>query len=173
MNTSTAVPPEVINLIDIPQYCVVSDIEVNTVSIRTMCAAVQNSNPVYWDRDVALEKMGAQLAPASMLATWGRPELWAPSRDEELRALQLHFDLKELLNLPFSIVASFETVFYAPAVVGDLLRTQQVLKSIGETKKTRLGSGRFWTIEMEYFDSTDQLVGVDIFNFFAYGNQEY
>jgi hypothetical protein len=77
------------------------------------------------------------------------------------------------LNLPFSIVASFETVFYAPAVVGDLLRTQQVLKSIGETKKTRLGSGRFWTIEMEYFDSTDQLVGVDIFNFFAYGNQEY
>ena len=64
MNTSTAVPPEVINLIDIPQYCVISDIEVNTASIRTMCAAVQNSNPVYWDRDVALEKMGAQLAPA-------------------------------------------------------------------------------------------------------------
>jgi len=168
MQTDNALPAEVAELVDRPQYCTDADIAVNESNIRAMCAVVQNANPVYWSREAAESIVGSEIAPPSLLAAWGRPELWQPGRTKSLRALQLHFDLKDMFAYPASLVASFETVFYTPAVVGDRLQTRQVLKTVSDVATTHLGTGRYWTIEMQYRNQAQQLVGIDIYNFFSY-----
>ncbi len=168
----SALPSEVARLIDQPQYCTDADIAVDKTLIRAMCAVVQNSNPVFWSSEVAESIVGKQVAPSSLLAAWGRPELWEPERRHSIRALQLHFDLKDLFGYPASLVASFETVFYAPAVIGEVLNTRQVLKTVSDVASTHLGIGRYWTIEMQYRNPSAQLVGIDIYNFFAYSKEQ-
>ena len=155
-------PQAVQALIGVVRYEQEADNEVSLANIRAMCAAVENSNLQYWC------SQEAQQAPATMLSTWGRPELWSPGEGTPVKALQLHFDLKTLFDFPTAIVGSFESVFHSPVKVGDRLRTRQILQSVSEEKDTRLGRGRFWVIEMQYYNQRDELLGVDSFNCFGY-----
>jgi len=164
----TNLPESVQALIDQIQYDEVADNNVSRANIRALCATVKNSNPVYWDPAAAQQLTGGELAPAAMLSTWTRPERWSPDRQGEYKSLQLHHDLKALLAFPHAIVSSFESVFFTPVMEGDQLRSCQVLRSITEEKTTRLGHGRFWLIEVQYFNQHDELVGEEHFNCFAY-----
>ena len=51
---------------------------------------------------------------------------------------------------------------------GDVLRTRQVLRSVTEPKTTKLGTGRFWVIDVEYLNQHDALVGVETYTGFDY-----
>lgn len=133
-----------------------------------MCAAVENTNPTYWDEAAATETLGALYCPATMLPAWGRPELWAPGDGAPLKALQAHFDLKDMLGYSASIAVSYETTFYLPVKMGDRLKTQQVLQSISGLKGTRLGRGRFWVIDMQFLNDRSELVGVERYEFFGF-----
>jgi len=55
-----------------------------------------------------------------------------------------------------------------PAMLGDKVRSRQILQSVSVEKKTRLGTGRFWVIEMQYYNQRDEPLGVDSFNCFGY-----
>ena len=165
-------PESVQALIGVPSYHCSADSEVSRANIRALCAAVRNGNEVYWEPGQAVELAGAEVAPATMLSTWGRPEQWSPGAGEVAKPLQLHYDLKELFDFPTAIVGSFESVFHAPVAVGDRLQTCQVLKSVSEEKETRLGRGRFWVIEMQYHKQDGELAGVDTFNCFGYQRGE-
>lgn len=161
-------PSAVLSLIGQPRYEVIADNVVNADNIRAMCAAVENTNSAYWSQESAVELHGAVFAPASMLSTWARHELWSPGGGDSVKPLQLHFDLKELFGFPTAIVSSFESVFYTPAMLGDKVRSWQILQSVSVEKKTRLGTGRFWVIEMQYYNQCDEPLGVDSFNCFGY-----
>lgn len=163
-----ALDEAVARLIGKPQYVTDVGIAANPLSIRAMCAAVENDSPVHWNEEEAAALLGAPYAPATMLAAWGRPELWEPGQGEPLRALQAHFDLKDMLGYPASVAVSNSLIFYAPVKIGDRLRTQQVVRNIGDIKETKLGRGRFWTIEMQYLDEADNLVGVERYAFFGF-----
>ncbi len=154
-----SLPESVSALLGQPQYCLQADAAVSDANVRAMCAVVENSNPRYWP---------AQQAPSSMLSTWSRPELWSPDDGEQLKALQLHYDLKQLLDFPTAIVSSFESVFHAPVLIGDLIQSRQVLQSVSDEKNTRLGRGRFWEIEVQYHNQRDELVGVETFSCLGY-----
>ena len=39
---------------------------------------------------------------------------------------------------------------------------------MGEEKTTRLGTGRFWVIDVEYRNQRDELVGVESYTGFGY-----
>ena len=52
-------------------------------------------------------------------------------------------------------------VFHEPVRPGDMLRTRQILRSVSEPKTTKLGTGRFWVIDVEYLNQRDELVGVE------------
>ena len=145
-----------------------ADCEVNTVNVHGMLAAVENASSLFWQREEALALVGKEIAPCSMLSTWGRPERWSPAAGSEIKPLQLHYDLKTLFGFPTAIVSSFESVFHTPAVIGDSVSTQQVLKSVSEPKTTKLGTGRFWLIEMQYRNQHGDLLGIDSFNCFGY-----
>ncbi len=161
-------PASVQSLIDRPRYEEVADLDVSRANIRALCATVKNSNPVYWDSRAAQQLAGGELAPASMLSTWTRPERWSPDRQGEFKSLQLHYDLKALLAFPYAIVSSFESVFHTAVMVADRLRSSQILRSISEEKTTRIGAGRFWLIEVQYINQRDELVGEELFNCFGY-----
>jgi acyl dehydratase len=136
--------------------------------ILTSCASVENGNPLYWDLEVAQSITGGPIAPPTMLSTWLRPHHWAPGRGEPRLPLEVHFRLKKVLDLPEAIIAANEMSFGEPVRPGDELRSRQTLRSISEPKTNRLGAGRFWVIDVEYYNQRDEWVGTDSYDCFGY-----
>jgi acyl dehydratase len=86
-----------------------------------------------------------------MLSVWFRPHHWAPGRPARAPSpLQIHFDLKEGLGLPEAVMSDNTIVFHDPGPPGDRLATRQILRSVSDEKTTKLGTGRFWVIDVEY-----------------------
>jgi acyl dehydratase len=145
-----------------------SEFDIERGYILTSCSSVENGNPLYWDPDVAEEITGGTVAPPTMMSVWLRPHHWAPGRTEERLPLELHFRLKKELGLPEAIIAANELSFGEPVRPGDRLRARQTLRSISEPRTNRLGTGRFWVIDVEYFNQRDEWVGTDSYNCFGY-----
>ncbi len=155
-------------LVGVEQYPTVGEFPVERGYIWTSCASVENGNPLFWDDDVARELAGGPIAPSTMLSVWFRPHHWAPGRAEPALPLQVHFDLKELFGLPEAVMTDNTITFYEPVRPGDVLRTHQVLRSVSSEKTTKLGTGRFWVIEVVYRNQADDLVGTESYTGFGY-----
>jgi len=149
-------------------YPVDGPVPIERGAVQNLCAAVENGNPVYWDDAAAAAVTGGPVAPGTMLSAWFRPPHWAPGATEAQVPLQLHFDLKDRFGLPESVVAANTLLLHEPVRPGDRLRTTQVLRSVSAPKRTRLGQGRFWEIEVRYRNQRGELVGVDDYTMFAY-----
>lgn len=130
--------------------------------------AVENANPLFWDPDLCREVTGALVTPPTMLSVWMRPLMFRPGRTEFVRPLELHFRLKDAFELPRGIVASNEIVFGDPVRLGDRVRTVQSVTSISPVRTIRLGTGRFWTIDVTCTNQDDAEVGVESYDFFCY-----
>ena len=129
---------------------------------------MENGNPLFWDRDVADAITRGPIAPPTMLSVWLRPHCWVPGRAEQRLPLELHFTLKKRLDLPEAIIAGNEISFGEPVRPGDMLRARQTLRSISEPRTNKLGTGRFWVIDVEYVNQHDEWVGTDSYNCFGY-----
>jgi acyl dehydratase len=164
----TALPADVAELIGQVQYEETGDFPVERGYIWTSCSSVENGNPLFWDDAVADELSGGPIAPPSMLSTWFRPHHWAPGRTKQALPLQVHFDLKERLDLPEAVMSDNSLTFYEPVRPGDVLSTRQVLRSVSDEKTTKLGTGRFWEIDVEYRNQNGDLVGVESWTGFGY-----
>ena len=166
--TMTEIPQSVTDLIGKVQYEETGEFPVERGYIWTTCASVENGNPLFWDDDVANEVTGGVIAPPTMLSVWFRPHSWAPGRTEQALPLQVHFDMKAEFDLPEAVMTDNTIVFYEPVRPGDVLHTRQILKSVSEPKTTKLGTGRFWVIDVEYLNQRDELVGVESYTGFGY-----
>ncbi len=62
-------------------------------------------------------------------------------------------------------------VFYDPVRPGDVLSTRQILRSVSDEKTTKLGTGRFWVIDVEYTNQNGATVGVESYTGFGYRRQ--
>lgn len=161
-------PEEVRSWIGQRRYEEEGEFDVERGYVFTSCASVENANPLFWDEQVARELTGGWIAPPSMLSVWFRPHHWAPGRAAARQPLQVHFDLKERLELPEAVMTGNEIVFGEPVRPGDRLRTWQVLRSVSEPKTTRLGRGRFWVIDVEYVNQRGEDVGHESYTGFGY-----
>ena len=161
-------PPEVEKLIDAVQYEEAGEFPVERGYIYTSCSSVENGNPLFWDDAVARDLTGGPVAPPTMISVWFRPHQWSPGRTEPGVPLKSHFDLKEIFDLPEAVMTDNTIVFHEPVRPGDRLRTRQILRSVSEPKTTKLGTGRFWVIEVEYLNEKDELVGVESYTGFGY-----
>ena len=167
--TSTAdAVAEVQALVGVAQYEETGDFPVERGYIWTTCASVENGNPLYWEDEIAEAITGGPIAPPTMLSVWFRPHHWAPGRSAPHLPLQIHFDLKERLGLPEAVMSDNTIVFHEPVRPGDLLTTRQVLRSVSDEKTTKLGTGRFWVIDVEYTNQNGALVGVESYTGFGY-----
>jgi uncharacterized protein len=162
------IPDDVAAMIGKVQYETVGEFPVEQGYIWTSCASVENGNPLFWDPEVAADITDGPIAPPTMLSVWFRPHHWAPGRQEEALPLQVHFDLKARFELPEAIMSDNTIVFHEPVRPGDVLRTHQILRSVSEPKTTKLGTGRFWIIDVEYHNQRGELVGVESYTGFGY-----
>lgn len=162
------VPAEVESWIGQKRHEEVAEIDVERGYIFTACASVENGNPLYWDEKTAQEITGGFTAPGTMISVWCRPHFWAPWRSEEGLALRTHFDLKEALDLPEAIMSDDELIFYEPVRPGDRVQSWQILRSLSDPKTTRVGRGRFWTIEVHYVNQRDELLVLEKITGFGY-----
>ena len=168
MSQATDLPDEVAGWIDAVRYEESGDFPVERGYIWTACASVENGNPLFWDDKAAAEITDGPIAPPSMLSTWFRPHHWAPDVEEQRLPLQVHFDLKERLDLPEAVMSDNTMTFHEPVRPGDVLTTRQRLRSVSPEKTTKLGTGRFWVIDVEYHNQRGELVGVESWTGFGY-----
>jgi uncharacterized protein len=161
-------PPEVAALVGEYQYETQGEFPAEQGYIWTSCSSVENGNPLFWDPDVAAELTDGPIAPPTMLSVWFRPHHWAPGRTEQALPLQVHFDLKATFDLPEAIMSDNTIIFHEPVRPGDVLTTRQVLQSVSGPKTTKLGTGRFWVIDVEYLNQRGELVGVESYTGFGY-----
>ncbi len=166
--TISTVPAIVLERIGTVQYETAGEFPVEQGYIWTSCSSVENGNPLFWDDAVAQELTNGPIAPPTTLSVWFRPHHWAPGRTEQALPLQVHFDLKAIFELPEAVMTDNTIIFYEPVRPGDRLHTHQVLRSVSEPKTTKLGTGRFWIIDVEYFNQDDVLVGVESYTGFGY-----
>jgi len=165
---SSELPAEVRSWIGQVRYEEETSFEIERGYIFTTCASVENGNPLFWDDEVARELTGGPIAPPSMLSVWFRPHHWTPAGREQRMPYQIHFDLKEALGLPEAVMTHNEIAFGAPVRPGDRLRARQSLASVSELKRTKLGSGRFWVLEVEYRNQRGELVAQESITGFGY-----
>jgi len=164
------IPDEVTDLIGVPQYEEEGGFPVEHGYIWTTCASVENGNPLFWDEAVAAELTDGPIAPPTMMSVWFRPHHWSPGLTEPAVPLQAHFDLKDKLNLPEAIISDNTNTFYDPVRIGDRIKSRQILRSVSEPKTTKLGTGRFWVLDVEYLNQDEVLVGVESYTAFGYVN---
>ncbi len=157
-----------LEMVGVEQYPEISEFPVERGYIWTSCASVENGNPLYWDDEVAEALTGGPIAPPTMVSVWFRPHSWAPGRTEVALPLQVHFDLKALFGLPEAVMSDNSIEFHTPVRLGDVLRTHQVLRSISDDKTTKLGTGRFWVIDVVYVNQDGDLVAVESYTGFGY-----
>jgi acyl dehydratase len=161
-------PAEVAGWIGQKRHVEESEFEVERGYVLTGCSSVENGNPLYWDEKVAREVTGGWIAPPTMISVWCRPHLFSPQREGEGLALRTHFDLKEKLGLPEAIMSDDELAFYEPVRPGDRVRSYQILRAVSEIKTTKLGPGRFWTIEVVYENQKGELLVMEKITGFGY-----
>jgi hypothetical protein len=164
----TSLPADVEALIGTVQYEQEGEFPVERGYIWTTCSSVENGNRLFWDDDVAAEITDGPVAPSTMLSVWFRPHHWVPGRTSSGLPLQVHFDLKDRFELPEAVMTDNTLVFHEPVRPGDQLSTRQILRSVSEEKTTKLGTGRFWVIDVVYRNHHDDLVGVESYTGFGY-----
>lgn len=165
-------PVEVTEMIGRPCYPATADFAAESGYGWNTLAATENPNPLYWDRATADELAGGPLLPLSTLSLWMRPHRWSPGAEGEQVAMQVHFDLKERLDLPEAIMSDNALAFHEPVRPGDVISHRQVLRSVSGVKTTGLGTGRFWVIDVEYHNQRGELVGVESYTGFGYRRPE-
>ena len=161
-------PDDVSALIGVAQYRVTADFDVERAYTYNTCAATQNANPLYWDDDVAGDVCAGPIVPPSTLSLWMRPHYWQPGAEGEQVALQVHFDLKATFELPEAVMTENTLILHDPVRPGDRISHHQVLRSVSGPKTTKLGTGRFWVIDIEYHNQHGDLVGIESYTGFGY-----
>ena len=161
-------PDDVHAMIGEPLYPRTADFAVERAYTFNTCAATENGNPLYWDDAVADEVTDGPIAAPTTLSLWMRPHYWQAGASGEQVALQVHFDLKEKFGLPEAVMTDNTLVLYDPVRPGDTISHHQVLKSVSGPKTTKLGSGRFWVIDIEYHNQLGELVGIESYTGFGY-----
>ena len=155
-------------LIGVEQYEEEGEFPVERGYVWTTCSSVENGNPIFWDDEVAEAVTGGPIAPPTMVSVWFRPHHWAPGRDTggtaPAGALRPEGgpgptrggDERQHHRLPRA----------GPA--RDRLVTRQILRSVSDEKTTKLGTGRFWVIDVEYRNQGGELVAVESYTGFGY-----
>ena len=150
----------------------VSQVECCEYLIRHWCETIEDGNPLYLDEAYARSRgfRGLVAQPGMLICTLTLPYRWPWPEGYRSQRL-IHFQLKELLELPVGILANYEKWFHEPVQVGDRISSTVRLASISPWKRTRLGEGYFTTIETNYYNQHDVVVANALTTLFSYGGE--
>tara|TARA_B100000287_G_scaffold84740_1_gene77382 strand:+ start:287 stop:790 length:504 start_codon:yes stop_codon:yes gene_type:complete len=160
-------PEEVNKLIGKNSFTDQSPIMIQKGLWQNFCSSIEDGNKIYWDEMVAECHTEDLIAHPAMLPSWVHDFEWHPQR-KKVQPMELHFHLKNILNLPLGIVTEVDIEYYLPIKDGDAISANQTLLSVSELVKTKLGEGRYWVIEVKYFNQFEILVGKQNIHFLGY-----
>lgn len=160
-------PEEVNKLIGKNSFTDQSPIMIQKGLWQNFCSSIEDGNKIYWDERVAECHTEDLIAHPAMLPSWVHDFEWHPQR-KKVQPIELHFHLKNILNLPLGIVTEVDIEYYLPIKDGDAISANQTLLSVSELVKTKLGEGRYWVIEVKYFNQLEILVGKQNIHFLGY-----
>ena len=160
-------PEEVNKLIGKNSFTDQSPIMIQKGLWQNFCSSIEDGNKIYWDERVAECHTEDLIAHPAMLPSWVHDFEWHPQR-KKVQPMELHFHLKNILNLPLGIVTEVDIEYYLPIKDGDAISANQSLLSVSELVKTKLGEGRYWVIEVKYFNQLEILVGKQNIHFLGY-----
>jgi acyl dehydratase len=163
----SGLPEEIKKLIGKTSFYDISPILVQKGLWQNFCSAIEDSNPIYWDESKSKNYRDGPISHPALLPSWVHDFEWHPDR-EKIQPMQLHFHIKDLLELPLGIVTEVEIEFYEPVIDGDEISSEQKLISISDIVKTKLGKGRYWLIEVKYHNQKNQLTGKQNIRFLGY-----
>ena len=174
MEVDATLPQQVLDWLGQVVIVQAADVTVEPGSWETFCVAVEDANLLYWDKAGAAALGPGLLAPPALMSAWTRPHPWSPAAQSEAvpRALELHHRLKELLGYPLGIVLDVESRFLLPLRPGDRVQAEQMLSHVGVEYSNRLGTGRDWSITVNYRRADGALVGQDVNRLFGYRRSE-
>jgi hypothetical protein len=149
-------------------------LEVSEYLIRHWCETLEDGNPLYLDEAYARSQGydGLVAPPSAVMTAFTTPFRWPWPPAEGVPALHIHYDVKELLDLPVGIITEVELETERALVVGDRVSISQRLVSISPWKATRLGEGHFWTMERVYRNQHREIVARERLTAFAYGREQ-
>jgi len=148
-------------------------IEVDEYLIRHWCETLEDGNPLYLDAAYARSRgyRGVVAPPGSVMTTFAMPLRWPWPPGGREPAPHIHYQVKELLNLPVGIINKIEVEVGVPLQVGDRVSVSQRLVSVSPWKKTRVGEGHFWTMDRLYRNQAGELVLRERMTAFGYGRE--
>jgi|TARA_B110000503_G_scaffold38825_1_gene63840 uncharacterized protein len=141
--------------------------EVQSVLWQNFCSAIEDTNPLYWNSVEASNHSDEIIAHPALLPSWLHDFEWHPDRERRV-PMELHFLVKQALDLPLGIVTEVEIEFHDPVIHGDKISAEQKLVSVSDEVVTKLGNGRYWVIEVVYKNQLNNLTGKQNIHFLGY-----
>lgn len=138
---------------------------VNLPMIRHWAAAFEDANPVYIDAEAAARtRFGEIVAPPLMLQTWTMPtpiitgiaERGGQQTETVGESIMTVFERRGFVGT-LAVGSEFEIERHLR--LGETVSATNVMESISEEKKTRLGRGHFVTWLTTYTDDAGEVVG--------------
>ncbi len=147
-------------------------LEVSEQLIRHWCETLEDGNPLYLDEAFAKAQglSGLMAPPGAIMTACTTPFRWPWPQDHQ-PARHIHYEVKELLDLPVGIITDIELETYTPIVAGDRVSVSQRLVSISPWKKTQRGEGHFWTMDRLYRNQRGELAARERMIAFGYGRE--
>lgn len=183
-------PPENVTLDYVPEYLAdvvktrlralttesapeAAPVEVNEYLIRHWCETLEDGNPLYLDHEYARSQGFDSIIapPGSVMTTFAMQFRWPWPPGGREPARHIHYEVKELLDLPVGIITQIEVETGVALQLGDRVSVSQRLVSISPWKKTRLGEGHFWTMDRLYRNQDGDLVCRERMTAFGYGRE--
>ena len=124
-------PEEVNKLIGKNSFTDQSPIMIQKGLWQNFCSSIEDGNKIYWDERVAECHTEDLIAHPAMLPSWVHDFEWHPQR-KKVQPMELHFHLKNILNLPLGIVTEVDIEYYLPIKDGDAISANQTLLSVSE-----------------------------------------
>lgn len=131
---------------------------VNQPMIRRWAEAMGDANPLWHDPEArkAAGFAGA-VAPPAMLEVWTMAPYRPGGRtdDENMAAL----DKLDQAGYTGVVATNIEQEYIRYLEEGDVIHSRAIISDISDEKRTGLGIGHFVTMEFEFTDQKDELVG--------------
>jgi acyl dehydratase len=159
--------------------------------LHLYCEAVEDWNPLYWDKvhAVGTRHKGLVCPPLAQLygagssgpigVGYGKPGQTVPTGVQKgLTGIALLQDLRQVLiatqapialpGFPEVVISNSQIECYRPVRVGDELRAEQFMTGCGPLKRTRLGEGHFFSWVNIEKNQLDELVRTVSYTMFMY-----
>lgn len=144
--------------------------QIDELFIRHWCETLEDGNPLYLDEAFARTRglRGLMLPPSAVYSAAMIPFRW-PWPPKVGADPLIHFQLKEILDLPVAVGTDVELLSFLPAQAGDRLATSSRLLSVSNLKNTRLGEGRFFAYAHSFWSERHERVAEMRFTAYGYG----